>query len=220
MLPRLAIVDPQLTLSLPPADTATTGLDALTQLIEPYVSNSANPMTDSLCREAIPRAARALPRAFHNGADASAREEMSLASLFGGLALANAKLGAVHGLASPLGGLIPAPHGAICARLLPLIMETNIRALESRAPASPTLGRYAEIAHWLTGRPDASLMEGAEGVAALCRELEIRPLSDYGLKPSMIPEVVAQAQKASSMKGNPIPLTDDELSSVLYRSMR
>ena len=141
MLPRLAIVDPELTYSLPPSITASTGLDALTQLIEPYVCNSANPLTDALCREGIVRVARSLQRAYEDGKDPTAREDMALASLFGGLALANAKLGAVHGFAGPLGGLFPAPHGAICARLLPSVMKANVRALQARAPET---GRSVE----------------------------------------------------------------------------
>ena len=119
MLPRLAVVDPELMYSMPPAVTASTGLDALTQVLEPYVSNQANPMTDGICREGLGRAARSLRRAYEDGRDAEARQDMALVSLFGGLALANAKLGAVHGFAGPLGGLFPAPHGTICARLLP-----------------------------------------------------------------------------------------------------
>ncbi|RPI12577.1 MAG: iron-containing alcohol dehydrogenase, partial [Acidobacteriales bacterium] len=129
MLARLAVVDPELTYDLPPAVTASTGLDALTQLIEPYVSSRANPMTDSLCVEGMRRAARSLPRAFADGRDGEARLDMSLASLFGGLALANAGLGAVHGFAAPIGGAFEAPHGAVCAALLPLVMDANIRAL-------------------------------------------------------------------------------------------
>ena len=113
MLARLAVVDPELTYDLPPAVTASTGLDALTQLIEPYVSSRANPMTDSLCVEGMRRAARSLPRVFADGRDAEARLDMSLASLFGGLALANAGLGAVHGFAAAIGGAFDAPHGAV-----------------------------------------------------------------------------------------------------------
>jgi alcohol dehydrogenase class IV len=119
MLPTLALVDPELTASMPPAVTASTGLDALTQVMEPYVSNKANPLTDALCREGMRRAARSLRRAYEDGRDAAAREDMAQASLFGGLALANAKLGAVHGFAGPLGGMFPAPHGVVCARLVP-----------------------------------------------------------------------------------------------------
>ncbi len=126
MLPRLAVVDPQLTCDLPRAITASTGMDALTQLIEPFVSHKSNPLTDAICREGVWRVTRSLTAACENGSDLSAREDMSLASLFGGLALANAKLGAVHGIAGPLGGMFTAPHGATCAALLPHVMAVNV----------------------------------------------------------------------------------------------
>ena len=137
MLPRLALVDPELTYSLPPEVTASTGLDALTQVMEPYVSNRANPMTDALCREGMRRAARSLRRAYEQGDDPAAREDMALTSLFGGLALANAGLGAVHGFAGPLGGMFHGAHGAICARLLPHVMAINVRALQQRTAGEP-----------------------------------------------------------------------------------
>ena len=219
MLPRLAVVDPELTYSLPPAITASTGLDALTQLIEPYVCSSANPLTDSLCREGIQRVARSLRRTYVDGGDSTAREDMSLASLFGGLALANAKLGAVHGLAGPLGGLFSAPHGTICARLLPLVMEANVRALQSRAPDSPALGRYDEIAQMLTGNTAAAAHDGVAWVQDLCVALAVPPLARFGVTKADFPLVVAQAQKASSMKGNPLPLTDEELREVLRQAI-
>lgn len=217
MFPHLAVVDPELTHSLPPELTASTGLDALTQLIEPFVSNNANPLTDALCREGMRRAARSLRRAYENGSDAAAREDMALASLFGGLALANAKLGAVHGCASPLGGLFPAPHGAICARLLPHIMDANVRALRAHAAGSPP--RYAEIARIVTGRSDASIAEGIEWVRSLCADLKIPGLSRYGLTEAGIPTVVAEAQRASSTKGNPVTLSDRELTAVLRQAL-
>ncbi|MGD0265342.1 MAG: iron-containing alcohol dehydrogenase [Candidatus Methylomirabilota bacterium] len=219
MFPRLAVVDPELTYSLPPAVTASTGLDALTQLIEPFVSNSANPLTDALCREGMRRAAPSLRRAYENGRDATAREDMALASLFGGLALANAKLGAVHGCASPLGGLFPAPHGAICARLLPHVMDANARALQARAAGSPVLDRYAEIARIVTGRFDATIANGIEWVRSLCADLEIPGLSRYGVTEADIPAVVAEAQRASSTKGNPTKLSDEELTIVLQQAL-
>jgi alcohol dehydrogenase class IV len=219
MLARLAVVDPELTLTVPPAVTASTGLDALTQLIEPYVCNAPNPLTDAICREGIPRAARSLRQAFQDGSDAAAREDMAVVSLFGGLALANARLGAVHGLAAPLGGMFPAPHGAVCARLLPLVMRTNLRALESRAPESLPLRRYAEIARLLTGDLSATANDGAAWVEELCANLGIAPLSNFGLSRAEIPDIVAQAARASSMKGNPIPLTDGEVSEILVRSL-
>ena len=151
MLPRVALVDPELTYALPPAVTAQTGLDALTQLIEPYVSVRANPLVDTICVEGMGRVAWALRRAYHGGGDREARRDMALASLFGGLALANAGLGAVHGFAGPIGGMFPAPHGAVCAALLPGVMNTNLRALRQRASDGEPLRRYDEVARWLTG---------------------------------------------------------------------
>ena len=152
MLPRLALVDPELTYSLPAAVTASTGLDALTQLIEPFTSSKANPLTDALCREGMMRAARSLRTAYEDGRDAAAREDMALASLFGGLALANAGLGVVHGFAGPVGGTFHAPHGAVCAAFLPHVMAVNARALRTRQPGSAALARYDEIARILTGQ--------------------------------------------------------------------
>ena len=219
MLPRLAVVDPELTYSLPPAVTASTGLDALTQLIEPYVSHSANPLTDALCREGMQRVARSLRKACDDGQDAAAREDLALASLFGGLALANAKLGAVHGFAGPLGGLFPAPHGAVCARLLPIVMEANVRALQTRAPDSLALKRYDEAARLLTGNLQAAASDGVAWVRELCAALAIPPLSHSGVTEADFSTIVAQAQKASSMKGNPLPLTDEELREVLRQAI-
>lgn len=219
MFARLAVVDPELTHSLPPAVTASTGLDALTQLIEPFTSNSANPLTDAMCREGIRRVARSLRQAYRDGSDASAREDMALASLFGGLALANAKLGAVHGCASPLGGVFHAPHGAICARLLPYVMAANVRALKARAGDSPALECYAEIARIVTGSPKATTADGIDWIRSLCADLHIAGLRRYGLTEGDIPAVVAEAQRASSTKGNPIALTDEELTSVLQQAM-
>ncbi len=221
MLPRLAVVDPELTYSLPPDLTAATGMDALTQCLEPYVCNAPNPLTGPLCLDGIRRAARALPRAFEDGDDAAAREEMCLVSLFGGLALANARLGAVHGLAGPIGGMFPAPHGAVCARLLPAVVEVNLRALRSRQPQSPALTRYAEVeeAVRFAFADFGSRVDGLEKwLHALIEKLHIPPLRCYGLTPADFPAIVAQAQKASSMKGNPIPLTDEELTEILQRA--
>lgn len=215
MLPRLAVVDPELTLGLPPAVTAASGLDALTQLIEPYVSVRASPMTDLFCADGIPRAAQALPRVWDDPTDRGARRDMSWASLLGGLSLANAGLGAVHGFAAPLGGMYAAPHGALCAALLPHAMETNVRALRARDAEGPALARYHQVARWVTGRPDALAEDGVEWVAALCRKLQIPPLSRYGVDRLTIPQIVAQAARASSMKGNPIVLTDEELATIV-----
>jgi alcohol dehydrogenase class IV len=219
MLPRFALVDPQLTYSLPPFVTATTGLDALTQLIEPIVCISPTPLTDAICRDGIVRVARSLRKAFENGLDASAREDMALASLFGGMALANARLGAVHGMANPVGGFSHAPHGAVCARLLPLVMQANLKALRTRLPASPAIARYTEVARLLTGDETATAEAGAEWVRELCSALDIRPLKEYELNPDDLGAVVEQSQKANSMKGNPVNLTDAELFSILQSAI-
>jgi alcohol dehydrogenase class IV len=219
MLPRLAVVDPELTYSMPPAVTASTGLDALTQVMEPYVSHLANPLTDAVCRQGIQRAGRSLRRAFDNGQDTEARKDMALASLFGGLALANAKLGAVHGFAGPIGGMFPAPHGAICARLLPFVMETNVNALASREPDSSALARYDDVARLLTGDDTARSADGVAWVQELSQALAVPPLSDFGMTQEDIPAVVAKAKNASSMKGNPIVLSEEELSAILAEAL-
>jgi alcohol dehydrogenase class IV len=221
LLPRVALIDPDLTCSLPPEITASTGLDALTQLIEPYTSPRANPLTDAVCVDGIRRVARSLRRAFESGHDTSAREDMALASLYGGLALANAGLGAVHGFAGPIGGMFPAPHGAVCAALLPHVMAANLNALRARAPASAieTLRRYEEVARLLTGRMDAAPVDGVRWVESLVADLGIRPLSAYGVSRADFPPLIEAATKASSMKANPIPLTREELAGILDRGL-
>lgn len=219
MLPRLAIVDPELTRDLPPAITASTGLDALTQLIEPFVCVRANPMTDALCRDGLTRAARSLRTAFDDGSNDRAREDMALASLFGGMALANAGLGAVHGLAGPIGGILLAPHGAVCAALLPHVMETNLAALRARQPDAEALRRYETVARLLTGRETAVAYDGVEWVRNLVTHLQIPPLRRYGLTPAHTDEVIEKAANASSMKANPIVLTHDELADILARAL-
>jgi alcohol dehydrogenase class IV len=219
MLPRLALVDPELTYSLPPAVTASTGLDALTQVIEPYVSNRANPMMDALCRQGMQRAARSLRRVYEHGDDAAAREDMAIASLFGGLALANAKLGAVHGFAAPIGGMFHAPHGVICGRLLPHVVAVNVRALQARDPESKALRRYDQVAQTLTGRLDATAADGVAWVQELGDVLQVPSLSSLGVKEADFSTLIENASRASSMKGNPIRLTPDELQEILARAL-
>jgi alcohol dehydrogenase class IV len=214
LLPRVAVVDPELTLSMPPRVTAFTGMDALTQLIEPFVSNASNPIVDGLCREGIARASRSLRTAFRDGSDRGAREDMATASLLGGLALANAKLGAVHGFAGVLGGTHGIPHGAICARLLPFVMTANIAALEARSADDPALLRYRAVARIMTGKSTATALDGVHWVAQLCDDLNIPPLA-LDPSPSAIDAVVAGAKRASSMKGNPVELPDDVLRRIL-----
>jgi alcohol dehydrogenase class IV len=219
LLPRLAIVDPKLTLDLPPSVTATTGLDALTQVIEPYVSVRANPATDGFCIEGMRRVARSLQRAFEDGQDVDARQDMALASLFGGLSLANAGLGAVHGFAAPIGGMFHAPHGAVCAALLPHVMDLNLRALRDRLAAGEALRRYDSVAAFLTGSGKAVAADGVRWIIDLCRSLHIPGLRTYGITESDVAVLVEKAAKASSMKANPIVLTDNELTEALRAAL-
>ena len=219
MLPKIALIDPALTLSLPSVKTASSGMDALTQLIEPFVSNAANPLTDAVCREGLRLVSRSLRTAYHFPDDLSAREDMALASLFGGIALANARLGAVHGFAGPIGGLFPAPHGMICARLLPIVMEANLAALEKRDHASSILDRFDEIARLLTGHPGAEADDGVEWVFDLREALKIPPLKEFGLTTADFPDLIHRASQASSMRGNPIVLTDEELETILNKAL-
>ena len=219
MIPRLAVVDPELTVSLPPRQTAATGRDALTQCVEAFVSHAASPLTDPLCRDGITRAARSLRRAFGDGADLAARSDMALASLFSGMALANARLGAVHGFAAPLGAALGAAHGEICAALLPHVMEANIRALRGLGPGHPALARYDEAARLLTGDPAATAVDGVRFVEGLCADLGIRGLDALGLEEGAVRGVAEKAADASSMKGNPAALERAELEAILRRAM-
>lgn len=209
LLARLAIVDPELTLTLPPALTASTGLDALTQLIEPYTSARANPLTDALCLAGIERSARSLRRAFHEPANLEARTDLAYAALCGGLALANAGLGAVHGFAAPIGGQFPAPHGAVCAALLPHVVRANQRH-------APTQIRFKQIAHILSGGRSEDL---PAILTALTADLQIPPLGAYGITETHLTDLCAKAAQASSMKANPIALTPAELEAILRASL-
>lgn len=209
MTPKVALIDPKLTVSMPPAVTAFTGMDALTQVIEPFVCARANPVTDSLCREGITRAARSLRRAFADGKNLDAREDMCVTSLFGGLALANSGLGAVHGFAAPMGGMFSAPHGALCAALLPWVMEANIRALHDKRQ----LERFDEVAGILTGR--AKAVEAVEWLLQLTADLKIPRLRSWGVSKDRFDEIILAASKASSMKANPTTLSREDLAKIL-----
>jgi alcohol dehydrogenase class IV len=214
MLPRHALVDPALTLDCPPAVTAAAGMDALTQCLEPYVSNRANPLTDGWAGTGLRAAGRSLRRAVEDGADLAARTDMALCSLTGGLALANAKLGAVHGLAGVIGGMTGASHGAVCAALLGPVVAANL------ARADATLrDRYAEVAHWLTGDPGASAEDGLTWIAATVEALGIPALSAHGLDSTQADEVVAGAARASSMQGNPVLLSAEELHAIYHAAL-
>jgi alcohol dehydrogenase class IV len=163
--------------------------------------------------------AHSLRQAYKNGKDAVAREDMALVSLFGGLALANAKLGAVHGLAGVLGGMFNAPHGALCGRLLPFVMDANVRALQARDPDSLALERYDDVAVILTGDWDVEASDGVAWVQDLCATLQVPGLAKYGITAGVFADVIEKSMASSSMKGNPIKLTSTELRGILMRAL-
>jgi alcohol dehydrogenase class IV len=220
MLPTIALVDPLLTVTCPPAVTAASGLDALTQCLEPLVSTQATPVTDGLAREGLRRGVSGLRVAYSDGADVTARTDMALCSLLGGVVLANARLGAVHGLAAVIGGMVDAAHGAVCAALLPAVVEVNVGALRTREPANPALERYAEAARILTGRSDAGVEDGIDWLRETVALLDVPGLAVLGVRPDQADEIVTKARTASSMKYNPITLTDAEVHTILHASMR
>jgi alcohol dehydrogenase class IV len=219
MLAKVALVDPDLTLGLPRDITVNTGLDTLTQVIEPYVCRRANPFIDAFCVEGMKRVSASLKTVVRDGHDRRARESMSFASLLGGLALANAGLGVVHGFAAPLGGMLDAPHGGLCAAVLPHGMSVNIRALRERAAESESLERYVQAARILTGNDHAEAEDCARYLSDLCQELAVPSLASYGLTREQIPELIGKAAKASSMKSNPIQLTSGELAEIAESSL-
>ena len=219
LLPAIALVDPELTVSMPPAVTASTGLDALTQLVEPFVSSRANPLTDAVCRDGLARVARSLRRAYEHGDDLGARQDMSLAALFSGLALANAGLGSVHGFAGVIGGMVSGPHGAVCAALLPHAMRINVRAFRERAPENEALSRYAEIGRLLTGTPSAGAAEAVDWIEDLSTTLQVPPLGTYGLELGHLPGLLDKSAAANSMKANPIQLTREEMQEIVLAAM-
>jgi alcohol dehydrogenase class IV len=215
MIPRVAIVDPLLTVSCPQPVTAASGLDALTQCLEPFVSPRANALTDCLARAGLRRAAAGLRRAYADGTDIEARADMALCSLLGGMALANAKLGAVHGLASAVGGTADVPHGAACAALLAPVVEANVRALRSAQPGGAALARYAEAAQLLTGDPGAAIEDGVAWIRATVTQLQIPGLREFGLRPEDFGDITASAMRASSTQGNPVALAEHDLRAIL-----
>ena len=208
MMARLAIVDPALTDGCPRAVTLASGLDALTQVIEPYLCNRSNPATDALSRAAIPMALEALP-ALMQGEDAGARDAMAWVSLSGGIALANAGLGAVHGLAGVIGGVTGAAHGAICGTLLPFVIAANRAAV----PQGPIADRLAEVDAMLSAAFGGGA--GSEALHRWSRHNGLPGLVALGLGAADHAAVAAAAAGASSMKANPVVLPDAVLRDIL-----
>ena len=220
MIPRVALVDPLLTVSCPPPVTAASGLDALTQCLEPFVSVQATPLTDGLAREGLRRAGTGLRAAYADGADLGARADMAVCSLLGGIALANAKLGAVHGLAGVIGGTAAVPHGMACAALLVPVIEANLRALRSRSRSGAgVLDRYAEAARLLTGRALHPSKTASPGSARrsptwMCRAWP--PSASSRSTPTTSPP---RPLTSSSMKGNPVTLSHADLKAILIQAL-
>lgn len=219
MLPTLALVDPEQTLSMPPETTASTGLDAFIQLLEAFISKKSNPLTDAFCREGLKRASRSLYKAYTNGNDLNARTDMAFASLCGGLALANAGLGAVHGFAGPIGGMFNAPHGIACASTLLATIQTNHNAAKRLAPNHPCLKRLEEVAQILVNSNKATIQDGIDHLTNMLTQMFIPGLSELGITVQDIPEIVEKAKNSSSMKGNPVELSNEELSAILFESL-
>ncbi|MCP3102355.1 iron-containing alcohol dehydrogenase [Myxococcus sp. K15C18031901] len=216
MLPRVALVDPDLLVGVPRAVLVHSGMDALSQLIEPFLSARATPLTDALARTGMFHSARAwrLLSRGDEAPDARTREDLALASLLGGLCLANAGLGAVHGFAAPMGGMFDAPHGAVCAALLPAVLEVNHRALTERVPDHPALPRFREVAAVLAQDDAVTGEDAARITRRLCATLRIPGLGHHGLTREQLPTLVEKARSASSMKANPLTLTDAELTEI------
>ncbi len=218
MLPRVALIDPVLALNCPPEVTAASGMDALTQCLEAFVSCRAQPMTDALCLEGIRRCMRSLERVFNDGRDLDAREDMALAALFSGMALANSGLGAVHGFAAPVGGQFAAPHGAVCAALLAPVWQANLIAARE-AGTQETLARFQMTAALRTGKPDARAEEALPVLQGLAKRLRIPGLASYGVQLDDLDALALKASRASSMKGNPVALDLPALRAILQSAL-
>ncbi|MDQ8198277.1 iron-containing alcohol dehydrogenase [Pelagicoccus enzymogenes] len=219
MLPTWAVVDPELTYKLPPEIAAYTGMDALIQCLEAYLSKFANPLTDGIAREGLRLAARSIRAACSKELDTDAKADLCAASLCGGIALANAKLGSIHGFAGPLGGMIPAPHGAICASLLVSCFSANLRAFDTRDRDNPSREKMNDVATLLTGNPQAKASYALAWFESLCNDLPLKSLGELGLEHSQIEEAARKSASSSSMKGNPIELTKFELVEILEAAL-
>ena len=219
MIPRVALVDPQLTVSCPPLVTAASGLDALTQCLEPLVSPRASPLTDGLASEGLRRAAAGLRAAYADGEDLAARADMATCALLGGMALANAKLGAVHGLAGVIGGIADVPHGMACAALLAPVIDANVHALRSGPGGHAALDRYAQAARLLTSDPAATTEDGLAWIGQTLTLLAVPGLATFGIRPQHADEIAAKALTSSSMQGNPVALSHGDLTAILQRAL-
>ncbi len=218
LVAQYAVVDPDFLATCPPAVIAGNGMDALTQLLESYVSKRANPFCDALALDGLARARDSLLPLYRDAGDADARAGMAYASLLSGITLAQVGLGSVHGLASPLGAFFPIPHGVVCGTLVAAATAVNIRALRQREPGHPALARYARIGRLLTGEPLPHDAEAGDALVALLDQwthrLDLPTLDRFGITPKDHPRIVASS-RGSSMKTNPIVLEDTEITEIL-----
>ena len=218
IIPSIALIDPMLTLSMPPKITAITGMDALTQVIEPFVSKRSNQFVDEISKSGIKHGSNAIIKAYENGSDIEARTNMSYMSLMGGISLANAGLGAVHGFAGPIGGMFDIPHGMICAALLPHVIEVNIMAMNKRDQENIALIKYDSISKIILRNDKGTVKDLNIWMNDLLRTFWIPTLSEIGLNKNDLPNIVNKSKNSSSMKSNPIKLEDHELMEILERA--
>ncbi len=221
LVARVALVDPELLATCPPEVIAANGMDAFTQLLESWVSTNANPFTDALAWSGMEAVRDGFFAAYAGGDSEEARRgraAMAYGSLLSGITLAQAGLGSVHGLASPLGAFFPIPHGVVCGTLVATATEMNVHALRERAPQSPALGKYAEVGRLLLRQPTLTDEEARRELAAVLHEwtekLALKRLGAYGVDAAHIPKIVANA-RGSSMKTNPLVLTDAEIGDIV-----
>jgi alcohol dehydrogenase len=223
LVPEFAIVDPDLLSGCPPSQIAANGMDALTQLMESYVSTRASRMTDALALDGI-RAARdsLLPLYGNPAAVSEARAGMAYAALLSGITLAQTGLGSVHGLASPLGAFFPIPHGVVCGTLVAAATRANIQAMREREPANPALEKYTRLAGLLCGTRFSDPGKAHDALVELLedwiRQMNIPRLGRFGVKESDFTRIVSSS-RGSSMKTNPVVLTDGEIATILERRL-
>lgn len=214
---KVALVDPTLTYSLPPNITAQSGMDALTQVIEAYCSKNASPLTDAIALDGILRGSRSILTAYRNGQDPAAREDMALTSLYSGIALSQAGLGAVHGFAGVLGAMVGAAHGAICACLLPAVLKANLGTALGQSH-EPLIDKFRRMAEILSDGKSSEPDEVAIWARTLCRKLHIPGLAELGVRRSDFPEIISRAAASSSMQKNPFVLPPEILKQILDES--
>jgi alcohol dehydrogenase class IV len=219
LIPKIAIIDPELTLHLRPEITANTGMDALSQLIESYLTIKSNPLTDALCVEGMKRTIRSLEKAYNSGDDLVAREDLCIASLFSGIALANSGLGSVHGIAGVIGGLINAPHGALCARLLPYAYKINENLIIKENKESPLYKKIVIIHRLISGSKAFKSNQVVDYFENIVDKLKIKKLGDYGIEKRDFSHIISISINSSSMKGNPVCLESRQIRSILENAL-